>query len=139
MSVIDGIVGVGLLFLAFCDIRSKEIPILPVGLYGATLLVVRLWQGAEFMEIVPGLIPGAVALVLSVCSEGKVGIGDGLVLCALGMGYSLHPLLGVLGLALVFAATGAIVLIVLKKVGRNREMPFLPYLFAGYLLCVTVG
>lgn len=139
MNIADGIAGAGLVLLSVIDIRKKLIPVWMIGLMGGLLLVCRLWQGVEIGGLVAGLIPGVLVLVLAVCSEGKIGIGDGLTVCALGLGYTLDRVIGILGGALVFAALTAIVLLVFKKVGREKEMPFIPYLFAGYAVCFLAG
>lgn len=139
MSVIDIIAGIGLLLLSVTDIRKKMIPVWVSGALGVLLLACRLWQGVDIGSLTAGILPGIVVLALAACSEGKIGMGDGLVLCALGFGYSLDSMLGMLGSALVFSAMAAIFLIVFRKAGRNKTMPFIPYLFAGYLLCVLTG
>ena len=136
MSGIDWFTGGCLLFLSVCDIRKKEIPLWAVGILGGGLLVFRIWQKTGLLPLASGLLPGVVVLLLSVWSRGKIGFGDGLALCALGLGYTLETTLGILGLALVLAAVGAMMLLITKRAGRDREMPFLPYLTMGYVMCV---
>ena len=75
----------------------------------------------------------------SACLSGEaLGVGDGLVLFALGMGYQADKILVMLFVALVLAAVVSVVLLLLKKAGRKSEIPFLPFLFLGWLVGVMI-
>ncbi len=77
------------------------------------------------------LLPGAVLLLVSVCSKGEVGAGDGLTVLAAGFWTGLLPLLWtcLLALALVPAAS---FLAALRGQPRRR-WPFLPFLLAAWI------
>ena len=71
---------------------------------------------------------GGVVAVMSVLSRGKMGMGDGLLILAMGSVLSVGELLALL-LCGIYAG---LQLCVFKK-KRDEEIPFAPFLLAGYL------
>ena len=119
------------------DLLYKKIPIRAVVVFGVSVLGYRVYAGAGIGELLAGLVPGAMLLLTSFCTKESIGYGDGMVLCVLGIFLGIRRSLAVFGMALVFAALSAIILLALKKAGRKTELPFLPCLFAGYLLSLV--
>ena len=124
--------------LAVVDFKQKKIPVLPVAAMGVLLLLFRLWNGVELRELATGLLPGAGLLLFARLSREAVGTGDGLVLLALGMGYGAEEILVMLFVALCLAAGLSVVLLVSKRAGRKSEIPFLPFLFFGWMAGVLI-
>ena len=136
MDVAEGIVIGLLLVLSIFDMRMKKVPVWLIGLAAGVALIFRMVESVPVLQLLAGLLPGIFVLLLAVCTKESIGTGDGLVLCALGLFCSLKETVAVLGMALFFAAVVAVVLLVLKRAGRKTELPFLPCLCTGYLLCV---
>lgn len=136
MDVAEGIVIGLLLVLSIFDMRMKKVPVWLIGLAAGVALIFRLVESVPVLQLLAGLLPGIFVLLLAVCTKESIGTGDGLVLCALGLFCGLKETVAVLGMALFFAAVVAVVLLVLKRAGRKTELPFLPCLCTGYLLCV---
>lgn len=116
------------------DIKTKRIPLLVVIVIAVSVLLYRLCIGTEILELVIGLIPGIVLLMLAFATRESIGTGDGLVLCVLGLFCGWRQCLAVFGMALVLSALLSIILLICHKVGRKTELPFLPSLLGGYLL-----
>ena len=127
-----------LLLLTGYDIRYKTIPVIPVIVMGGMLLTYRVWNGTGWMELLGGCLPGGIFLLISLLTREKIGSGDGLVLLALGCGFAIEEVVGIVGMALFFAAIVAIVLLVVKKASRKTEIPFVPFLFLGFLVTAVV-
>ena len=136
MDVAEGIVIGLLLVLSIFDVRMKKVPVWLIGLAAGVALIFRMVESVPVLQLLAGLLPGIFVLLLAVCTKESIGTGDGLVLCALGLFCGLKETVAVLGMALFFAAVVAVVLLVLKRAGRKTELPFLPCLCTGYLLCV---
>ena len=136
MDVAEGIVIGLLLVLSIFDMRMKKVPVWLIGLVAGVALIFRMVESVPVLQLLAGLLPGIFVLLLAVCTKESIGTGDGLVLCALGLFCGLKETVAVLGMALFFAAVVAVVLLVLKRAGRKTELPFLPCLCTGYLLCV---
>lgn len=136
MGITEYVVLLCLATLAAIDLRIRKIPVLPVlflGLFGVSF---RLCTGGTFWELAAGVMPGVFLLALAVCTRESVGIGDGLVLLALGGFIGVARAVAVLGMALLLAAALSLWLLLWKKAKRKTELPFLPCLCGGYLLCV---
>ena len=133
------IAGVGLAALAWADFKKKSIPVMPTMVWGVILLVAQIIGGGKGVAIIVGMIPGALLLLLAVASKEKIGIGDGVVTVCLGCGYPPEGVLSVLFAALLLAAVTAALLLLLKKAGRKTELPFLPFLLAGWIYGVIGG
>lgn len=122
-----------LMINTWTDIRKKEIcfPALCVFLTGGILW--RILQGQFWPDGIFSLGIGIAVLVISIISVGEIGFGDGLLILAMGSVLKFKNLAGVLCFALLLCGIcSGFQLLVLKK-ERNREIPFAPFLLAGYL------
>ena len=81
-----------------------------------------------------GLSIGLAIVLLSKLTAGKIGMGDGILLCITGIGLGFWSNLELFGIALFLAAILSIVLLMLKMVDRKKSIPFVPFLFAGYII-----
>ena len=114
------VIGIGILLLAagIMDIKSKKISRrMIVLLLLACCAILPFRRYFHILDTLGGLAVGLGIIGLSVISKEQIGKGDGLVIAAVGIAF------GVL---------------LLKKGGRQTRLPFLPALFAGYLLCVVL-
>jgi len=128
------IAGVILAILAVIDYKKKKIPVWPVLLMGGGLLFIRILTGGEADGIICSLLPGILFLIIAFATKEKIGAGDGIVLLCLGMGYDLEILLVILGVSFTAAAVVSAGLLFLKRANRKTELPFLPFLFLGWII-----
>lgn len=138
--------GLVLGILAWIDIRTKRIPLVLVGVLAAVMFGIRIFSletgieaGIWFAKLFAGWLPGMISLFCSYITKGKLGVGDGLVLAALGFGLEFRSVMLLWSMALCMAAVLAMLLLVLKKAGRKTELPFVPCLFLGYVVCQVIG
>ena len=108
---------------SWTDIRKREISLIFTGIFAIAGIIWRLSGKGVSVEILP---VAGVGLLFA-------GMGDCLVLLALGtvmdMGDFFLMLLGAVFSSAVYAG---ILLVILKK-NRNTEIPFVPFLLMGYL------
>lgn len=126
--------GVCLLIQGVWDIRTRQIPIWISAGFGACSFLYSICCQREWRSMCLALVPGFIFLVLAVISRQAVGYGDGLLLCSLGMLYSLEELIGICVIAMGFALLTALVLLGVFHKSGKYEIPFVPYLFLGWLL-----
>ena len=124
-----------LIGFAVYDIKNKMIPTMAVKIITAGVLAYRLCIGIEIRELIIGLIPGILLLLLAFATRESIGTGDGLILCVLGLFCGWRQCLAIFGMALLLSALLSIILLLCHKAGRKTELPFLPSLLGGYLLC----
>ncbi|MDE6213307.1 MAG: prepilin peptidase [Lachnospiraceae bacterium] len=125
------------LFLAVCavfDGLRKQIPLAVVWLGMLTAICLRLTgiMGEEGVTAaLLSLIPGAGFFLLSFLTREKVGYGDGWVLLMIGLFSGFSRCFLILLIGLLLESMVAVVLLLLKKVKRDKEIPFSPFLLLG--------
>lgn len=87
----------------------------------------------SFLELAMGIVPGMVLLLLSFVSHGGIGEGDGLLMLAVGIVTGMETSVQMLLAASVFSAFYALFIYLFQRKGRNTQIPFVPFLFLGFL------
>lgn len=124
---------------AIHDARTGFIPD-RVSLGGFALLCgIALANGTLLITLIGAAVAGGSLAFLHIITRGR-GLGLGDVKLALAIGAALGPTLGLvaLGLAFIFGASIAIILLLLRRVERGHEMYFAPYLAAGTMVATLV-
>jgi len=125
-----------LLILSIMDLRTRKISLLPVLLLGLFAMGYRFWENESLWEVLTGMLPGGVLLLAAWVTKESIGYGDGIVLLVVGVFCGIKKTVAILGISLILAALMAMLLLVLRRAGRKTELPFLPCLCSGYLLCL---
>lgn len=124
-----------LVILSVIDIRRKIVPmwgILSTLLISMVVVCLKNEESPSDMFIFCiSLVPGLSMVFISWVTAGKVGIGDGLLLIAIGMGIGFENCIYVLCVALIFSCIVSGILLVLKKANRNTHIPFVPFITLG--------
>lgn len=125
------------LFLAVCAVFDglyRQVPLVVVwlGMFAAVCLHICGVMGETGIPAVMlSLIPGAGFFLLSFFTGEKVGYGDGWVLLMIGLFLGAYRCFLILLAGLLAESAAAIVLLVLKKIKQDKEIPFLPFLLLG--------
>ena len=125
------------LFLAVCSVFDglrKQIPLVVVWLGMLTavcLLANGIMEEQDVTAVLLSLIPGAGFFLLSFLTREKVGYGDGWVLLMIGLFSGFSRCFMILLIGLLLESAVAIILLALKKIQRDREIPFSPFLLLG--------
>ncbi|MDE7185029.1 MAG: prepilin peptidase [Lachnospiraceae bacterium] len=135
------VIGIGILLFAagLIDIKSRQISRrMIVVLFLACCATLPFRRYISILDTVGGLAVGLSIIGLSVISKEQIGKGDGLVLAAVGIAFGARRCFLVLCIASFLMCMTAIGLLFLRRGSRQTRLPFLPALFAGYLLCVVL-
>ena len=119
------------------DVRTRKVPVWMLVLGGALAVWAAFCQHRECLEVLRGMLPGILLLLVALGTK-KAGYADGIVLCCLGMAVGSEETLVLLGLGLFLISLCAMALLVLRKVGRDTGLPFLPFLAAAWLVVVRI-
>ncbi len=79
-------------------------------------------------ESVMSLVPGLLLLAVAFFSKGGIGYGDGLIALACGPAFGWLRITEGLCLAFLLSALFSLLLILLRRAGRNTSFPFVPFL-----------
>lgn len=115
------------------DIRKKEIclPVLFIFLAGGMLW--QIWQGTFWPGGVLSLGIGICIILIALLSRGMIGLGDGLLILAMGSVMKAGELTGILFAALLLCGIYSGIELLVRKKTRSEEIPFAPFLLIGYL------
>lgn len=128
-----------MLMLALCsyeDLRRKKISCnYPVVIAGVILFlqVVVFQQGIR--KLFSGVVIGLIILIIGVVSKGRIGLGDGILVCITGLTLDFWGNLNMVYYALILAAIVSLLLMFLKRLSRKQSIPFVPFLFLSYGYC----
>lgn len=132
---------VALLFLggsAIDDVRHKSVHIiLPVFGMLAGIILFAFDSEIKFQYIPLYLLPGLFFVVLNFALGGCVGIGDGIVLLALGSICGFSDTVSSILHGLIYSGVVALFLLIKKK-SKDTTIPFLPFLLAGYVTVLAM-
>lgn len=132
---------------AVIDGKTKLIPnIISGSLFGAAAVVlaieVVLAEDALAALIRSGLglvICFLVLLLFSILSRGGFGMGDVKLVSALGFMMGLPCAMYTMLFGMIMCALTAAVLIIFKIKNIKDHIPFAPYIFIGYVICILIG
>ncbi len=134
------ILGALLLFCGVQDLLYKRITLWLIGVSAlAVLACLPFCTNLSFTERLGGCALGFGVILLSKVTGGKIGLGDGILLCVTGLGLGFWTNTELFGLALFLAAVLSILLLILRLVDRKKNIPFVPFLLAGYVILLVVS
>lgn len=126
---------------ALWDGMKKEIPLAVVwiGILAAVILHLAGIMGEEtWLSLGFSLFPGIFFWMVSFMTREKVGYGDGWVLLMIGLFIGFIKCFLVLLIGLVAESIILLVLLAFRKVHKDGEIPFVPFLLLGLgvVLCI---
>jgi len=126
----------GVLFLVICtyfDMKTKMLPVCLLVMGGLGVSISHIIQRENWWIYVMGILLGAAFLLVSKVTKEGLGYGDSILILLLGAFVGLWQVLLVLVIAFVSAAIFSSVVLVLKKMSRKKQIPFVPFLLLGYI------
>lgn len=123
-----------LLIMSICDLKKMRIHVMISIIVAVVLLGMRMVVcGREILpELLYGVLPGAMVLLISCVSRGEIGFGDGVVLIVCGMATSWQMSISMLFCALVMVSFVGSGMMLFRKVSRRTRLPFVPFLLVSY-------
>lgn len=128
---------------AISDLLRKEILLIPTAAAASAGFVWRIFL-LHFAapELLWSVIPGGILLMTACLTNGKIGVGDGLLIIAAGTWIGFPEIMYIVCIALIMASAGGAVLFAVRagagrkeyRSGKSIEMPFVPYLFASSII-----
>ena len=143
------LLAVWLFWMSILDCRACSVPKWLLWGGSGLNLIISLWMFAGecngdvdwvgyLVSVLVGMIPGICLLLISYLT-GLMGYGDGIVMTALGGCLGIQKAVLVLSTALFLTAICSVVLLLIRKVRRGSQLPFLPFLTLGWLLVGIAG
>ena len=122
------------------DVRHRELSLAVIAGGAAAGIAARLLTGCgTLLELLCGCIPGGCLLLLSWLSREAIGFGDSAVILSIGFYLGLLPTVLLTAAAFLLSGLLGVFLLIFNKKKRADELPFVPFLLAGYVLLLGVG
>ena len=116
------------------DIRTKKINVYICAVGMLTAFIIReIILGEESLKLFFDLVPGIIVYAIAVFSSERIGKGDAITLMFIGVVAGKETVLMSLFVSLTIAASLSVVLLILKKVGKDTKLPFIPFLSVGVI------
>lgn len=137
--------GIGILLImlghyAIEDIKKRRITVWYLPIFGGLGVVLQaISQNRSVAEIFLGVGVGLAICLLSRCTGGSIGAGDGLILTVTGIFLGGSANVELLMTGLLYAAVFSLGILIFGKKNRRQEIPFVPFLFLGYLTMIVIG
>ena len=121
-------------FTAFDDIKTKQVRLFEILAFGILGIAIELiYKHHSLMSILGGVGVGALMLVFSIASKEKIGKGDAFIVMVSGLYLGFVDTLSLLWISSVYSLFAGIIIIRKYDNSIDYELPFVPFLLAGYL------
>lgn len=124
---------------SFMDMKYRKISTRLLIVFG--ILAILIWVGKIYMngiveisKILLDILPGLILLLLGKATRESIGYGDGYLFIIIGLYIGFIRTVGILITALFLIAIISIFLLIIRKINRGTELPFIPVVLISYLL-----
>lgn len=130
IEIIIGIlIAVMLVINTVLDISQQEVSVtlcMVIAILGSLALLI---SGARnIWQLVLGLIPGLFIILVSIISKGRIGMGDGIIVTAMGILWGIESVFTSLFLGMCMVGLISIVMLGTGKWQISKRIPFVPFL-----------
>lgn len=123
-----------LLVCSIQDIRDKKLSVFLIFLGFVCLFPFSLVSNTvSIYNRLGGLLLGLFLIAMTYITRGQIGIGDGLFIMVIGVCFGFGISSAMLIYGLLLSALISLCIILLRKGKRDTRIPFIPFLFLGYL------
>lgn len=128
------IIGLLLFISTIKDIKSKSISLPLVIISCVCLILIMPFNNViTIKSAILGTLVGFFIILVSKLTKGQIGIGDGIILLATGLGLGVWDNIALLLFALFLSAICCFILLALRLVNLKMKIPFIPFLFISYI------
>ncbi|HHU72480.1 MAG TPA: hypothetical protein GXZ21_10700 [Clostridiales bacterium] len=133
--IINGITGAMLLVCGLQDLKMKKFYTW-ITLLGGILIGICL----PFSSVITipdrllGSLVGVGVILISLITKGKIGMGDGVILCITGISLGLWNNFEMFLIALSLSSIVSIILLATKRADRKKAIPFVPFIFIAFVI-----
>lgn len=122
------------------DIKEREISVISSFIWGIMALVQRVCMGIYqpgrrlLIILITAVLPGLMLFLLAKVTEEAIGYGDAMMMliCGLHLGGKQATVIFLTGLLLMFPVS--LFFLVTGRRSKEYELPFAPFLLAGFLI-----
>ena len=129
-----------LIVCAVSDYRKKEIKLIfPMLLSIAAVAMFFLGGDIAFKSVAAGMAEGIAIIILSLITQGRIGMGDGILLASTGLMLGWKDNFIMFFFACFLSACVSALILILKKGNRETKIPFIHFMVPGFLISVLIA
>ena len=138
--IVYSMLSANLLYISNCDIREQAVSYETIAVFIMCSLAVLIFNkdNVWWNYILSGIGFSALFILISRLTRSAIGIGDALIIGAIGLCLGFYHTFAVVIFALLLGGIISIILFLLKKVTRQTTLPFAPFLTAGFLVSILI-
>lgn len=129
-----------LISMSVFDLYEKRVPVWLLAAGGIPAIVTAMYTymtgTGSLGQISFGMLPGVLMLAVAAVTK-KAGWADGIVLLIMGLFTDLWECIACFIVSLMAMSAVSLLLLVLRRVGKNATLPYIPFLCVGYLLRIV--
>lgn len=129
----------GLAGLGVEDLHTKQVsslPILVLAVIGCVLSVISGDWGS--WNVLLRFLPGGAMLLLAWMTKESIGYGDAWILLCMGCFMTEIQMMNLCVIALSLSGLFALFLLLVRRKSRKTQIPFVPFLLAGYGIILLI-
>lgn len=130
-----------LLIISISDVKERKISLKILMLGGVITsfgVGMHLIEKTVSYQYILGTIPGVVLIFIALMTR-QVGIADGVIFVYIGLLLKYQESVAVVCVSVLIIAVFSAILLVIRKVERKHELPFIPFIAVGYLIILVIG
>ncbi len=136
----DIFLGLFLFISSVTDIRSREVKPAVLAVFGIIAVILyTVTVPVGLFEEAAGIIIGLTFVALSLITEGKIGLGDGLLMTVTGLYLGGRQNAFLIMTAMLLSALFSVIFLLTKRGNRKTRFAFVPFVFASFLIRMTAG
>lgn len=122
------------------DVKNRKISLWLIGILGISGIGFRIWEGTFFTtDTLWGVCVGIIGIIISLLTRGAVGMGDSLTILALGFFLKFNEIVGMVMVSITVTGLLALIMLTVLKKNRKYELPFVPFLLAGFMVIRAIA
>jgi len=134
-----------LLYFSYTDIKKREVNIIALFFFGIIQFILTVIAGkvlnkdvSYFINVITGVLPGILVIIISKLSSGKIGEGDGYIIGYVGLFSGLIQCINVLLYGSCVQLFYSLYLVFFRNKKLSDSMPMVPFITLGYVMfCIA--
>ena len=133
--ITDLFLGSFLLTCSVTDIKSREVKPAVLAVFGVLAAGLYVFfRPVGLFEEAAGIMTGLFFVAMYLITDEKIGLGDGLLMTVTGIFLGGRKNASLIMTAMMLSAAFSIAALITKKADRKTKLPFVPFVFAAFVL-----
>lgn len=126
--------------MGIIDYRKHSVSLAMIVAAALAVVIANVYTGnMNYIAMAAGMVPAILLYFSGVMTGGAIGSGDAALLAIIGGASGAAAAMLTLAIGSTFAAVFSAVMLMLKKIRLNQQLPFIPFMCIGYMGVILLG